>query len=164
MTGPEYFSIFDGTTGAELARANYIPGREPLGGWGGIGGNGGMETTTTGNRLNRFLACVAYLDGVRPSVIMCRGYYGRSVLAAWDWRDGKLTSRWVFDSLTHPNDGQPYITESATVDPAVGLNKITDNAGSWQGAQPGRMDDLGPCRRERAAAGRLRPGQGPHRR
>lgn len=138
MTGPEYFSIFDGRTGAELARANYIPGREPLGGWGGIGGNGGMETTTTGNRLNRFLACVAYLDGVRPSVIMCRGYYGRSVLAAWDWRDRKLTSRWVFDSLTHPNSGQPYITASATVDPVVGPNKITDNAGSWQGAQPGQ--------------------------
>ena len=58
--------------------------------------------------MNRFLACVAYLDGVRPSVIMCRGYYGRSVLAAWDWRDGKLTSRWVFDSATHPNKGQPY--------------------------------------------------------
>jgi rhamnogalacturonan endolyase len=137
MTGPEYFSIFAGPTGAELARTNYIPGREPLGGWGGIGGNGGMETTTTGNRLNRFLACVAYLDGVHPSVIMCRGYYGRSVLAAWDWREGKLTSRWVFDSAVLPNGGQPYITASATVDARVGLNKITDNAGTWNGAQPG---------------------------
>jgi rhamnogalacturonan endolyase len=36
---------------------------------------------------------------------MCRGYYGRSVLAAWDWRDGKLTSRWVFDSKDGEN---PY--------------------------------------------------------
>jgi rhamnogalacturonan endolyase len=51
------------------------------------------------------LACVAYLDGVHPSVIMCRGYYGRSVLAAWDWRDGKLSSRWVFDSKDGEN---PY--------------------------------------------------------
>jgi len=33
------------------------------------------------------------------------GYYGRSVLAAWDWRDGKLTSRWVFDSKDGEN---PY--------------------------------------------------------
>jgi rhamnogalacturonan endolyase len=41
---------------------------------------------------------VAYLDGVHPSVVMCRGYYGRSVLAAWDYRDHKLKSRWVFDS------------------------------------------------------------------
>ncbi|MCB1125850.1 MAG: rhamnogalacturonan lyase, partial [Verrucomicrobiae bacterium] len=137
MTGPEYFSIFDGRTGAELATVPYVPGREPTGGWGGIGGNGGMETVTTGNRLNRFLACVAYLDGVRPSVIMCRGYYGRTVLAAWDWRDGKLTSRWVFDSATHPNHGQPYVTTRATVDPAAGLNRITDNAGAWRGATPG---------------------------
>jgi len=49
---------------------------------------------------------VAYLDAVRPSVVMCRGYYGRSVLAAWDWRDGKLTSRWVFD--THDPDHPEY--------------------------------------------------------
>lgn len=137
MTGPEYFSIFDGRTGAELATVPYIPGREPTGGWGGIGGNGGMERVTVGNRLNRFLACVAYLDGVRPSVIMCRGYYGRSVLAAWDWRDGKLTSRWVFDSATHPNQGHPYVTARATVDPQVGLNKVIDHAGTWHGALPG---------------------------
>jgi rhamnogalacturonan endolyase len=131
MTGPEYFSIFDGRTGAELARTEYIPTREPLDSWGGIGGNGGMELMpVSGNRMNRFLACVAYLDGVRPSVIMCRGYYGRSVLAAWDWRDGKLTSRWVFDSSTHPNKGHPYVTASATVDPAIGLNKVADNAGT----------------------------------
>ena len=31
-------------------------------------------------------------------MVMCRGYYARSVAAAWDWRKGKLTSRWVFDS------------------------------------------------------------------
>ena len=65
-------------------------------GWGGKGGNGGNDSY--GNRCDRFLACVAYLDGVRPSVVMCRGVYGRIVMAAWDWRDGKLTSRWVFDS------------------------------------------------------------------
>jgi rhamnogalacturonan endolyase len=96
LTGPEYFTIFDGTTGAALATADYIPPRGDLGGWGGIGGNGGNDRN--GNRADRFLACVAYLDGVLPSVVMCRGYYGRSVLAAWDWRGGKLSSRWVFDT------------------------------------------------------------------
>jgi len=96
LTGPEYFTIFDGLTGVALATADYIPGRGDLSGWGGIGGNGGNDNN--GNRADRFLAGVAYLDGVRPSVVMCRGYYGRSVLAAWDWRNGKLTSRWVFDS------------------------------------------------------------------
>jgi rhamnogalacturonan endolyase len=96
LKGPEYFTIFSGRTGAALATTNYIPARGDISGWGGIGGNGGNDSV--GNRVDRFLACVAYLDGERPSVVMCRGYYGRSVLAAWDWRDGRLTSRWVFDS------------------------------------------------------------------
>ena len=96
LSGPEYFTIFDGQTGAALATTDYLPPRGKLGGWGGIGGNGGNDST--GNRVDRFLACVAYLDGRLPSVVMCRGYYGRTVLAAWDWRGGKLTSRWVFDT------------------------------------------------------------------
>ncbi len=96
LTGPEYFTVFDGRTGAALATADYIPARGDLGSWGGVGGNGGNDRT--GNRVDRFLACVAYLDGRLPSAVMCRGYYGRSVLAAWDWRGGKLTSRWVFDN------------------------------------------------------------------
>ena len=29
---------------------------------------------------------------------MCRGYYTRTVLAAWNWRDGQLSSVWTFDS------------------------------------------------------------------
>lgn len=107
LTGPEYFTVFDGRTGAELASGPYLPERGDLGGWGGIGGNGG--TDNVGNRANRFLACVAYLDGKLPSVVMCRGYYGRSVLAAWDWRGGKLTSRWVFDTDAPGSgkDGKP---------------------------------------------------------
>ena len=96
LTGPEYLSVFDGRSGAALATADYVPPRGDVGGWGGIGGNGGNDRY--GNRVDRFLACVAYLDGKRPSVVMCRGVYGRSVLAAWDFRDGKLTSRWVFDT------------------------------------------------------------------
>ncbi|GAC1591631.1 MAG: rhamnogalacturonan lyase [Hymenobacter sp.] len=100
LAGPEYFTVFNGLTGAALATTPYLPARGDLGAWGGIGGNGGNDHY--GNRADRFLACVAYLDGQRPSVVMCRGYYGRTVLAAWDWRGGQLTSRWVFDS----KDGQ----------------------------------------------------------
>ena len=109
LDGPEFFTIFDGQTGAALATTDYIPPRGDVGGWGGVGGNGGNDRN--GNRVDRFLACVAYLDGVRPSVVMCRGYYGRSVLAAWDFRDGKLTSRWVFDSgvsYRPYSDASPY--------------------------------------------------------
>ena len=109
LDGPEYFTIFDGRTGAALKTVDYIPNRYPIDGWGGIGGNGGNDSY--GNRCDRFLACVAYLDGKRPSVVMCRGVYGRIVMAAWDWRDGELTSRWVFDSGTsYPpfDDASPF--------------------------------------------------------
>ena len=98
LKGPEFFTIFDGETGVALKTVDYVPGRNPVDGWGGIGGNGGNDSY--GNRCDRFLACVAYLDGRLPSVVMCRGVYGRIAMAAWDWRDGKLTQRWVFDSGT----------------------------------------------------------------
>jgi rhamnogalacturonan endolyase len=107
LDGPEYFTIFDGATGAALTTVDYIPGRSPINGWGGIGGNAGNDNY--GNRCDRFLACVAYLDGQRPSVVMCRGVYGRIVMAAWDWRDGRLAVRWVFDTgMSYP----PYANAS----------------------------------------------------
>ena len=100
VRGPEFLTVFDGLTGRALATVDYRPGRGDLGGWGGVGGNGGNDRV--GNRADRFLAGVAYLDGERPSLLMARGYYGRTVVAAWDWREGQLRSRWVFDT----NEGQ----------------------------------------------------------
>ena len=101
LDGPEYLTIFDGQTGAALKTVDYIPNRYPVDGWGGKGGNGGNDNF--GNRCDRFLACIAYLDGIQPSLVMCRGVYGRTVMAAWDWRNKKLTSRWVFDSgISYP--------------------------------------------------------------
>jgi rhamnogalacturonan endolyase len=94
LSGPEFLTVFDGRTGAALATSDYVPPR---------GGDGSGWGDDRGNRVDRFLACVAYLDGVRPSVVMCRGYYTRAVLAAWDWRNGKLAYRWTFDS----DDGTP---------------------------------------------------------
>ncbi|MCC9601488.1 rhamnogalacturonan lyase [Stieleria sp. JC731] len=96
LSGPEFFTVFSGTDGKALCTVDYIPGRDPINGWGGIGGNGGNDDY--GNRCDRFLACIAYLDGKRPSVVMCRGVYGRIAMAAWDWREGELTQRWSFDS------------------------------------------------------------------
>ncbi|MCX6940906.1 MAG: rhamnogalacturonan lyase, partial [Verrucomicrobia bacterium] len=103
LDGPEFLTVFDGLTGKALATTNYLPARGDINDWG----------DGYGNRVDRFLACVAYLDGVRPSVVMCRGYYTRTTLVAWDWRDGKLTQRWFFDSdkygpadRTNPYRGQ----------------------------------------------------------
>jgi autotransporter-associated beta strand protein len=95
LSGPEYFTIFDGLTGAKLAHTNYVPARGTVSDWG----------DSYGNRVDRFLAGIAYLDGVRPSVVMCRGYYTRTTLAAWDWRNGVLTQRWLFDT---GHSGGPY--------------------------------------------------------
>lgn len=88
MSGPEYLTVFEGSTGKALATVDYLPARGDSGLWG----------DNRGNRMDRYLAGVAYLDGVRPSAVMCRGYYTRATLAAWDWRDGKLSLRWFFDS------------------------------------------------------------------
>jgi rhamnogalacturonan endolyase len=88
LQGPEFLTVFDGLTGAALATAPYIPPRGDISAWG----------DDYGNRSDRFLACVAYLDGRRPSLVMCRGYYTRCVLAAWNWRGGQLTHLWTFDS------------------------------------------------------------------
>jgi rhamnogalacturonan endolyase len=93
LEGPEYLTIFDGLTGTALFTTGYVPVRGKVEAWGNA-----RRFDTNGNRADRFLACVAYLDGVHPSLVMCRGYYGRSVLAAWDWRNKRLTQRWVFDT------------------------------------------------------------------
>ena len=109
LDGPEYLTIFDGQTGAALETVDYVPNRDPIDGWGGIGGN--ADNDNYGNRADRFLACVAYLDGKRPSLVMCRGVYGRTVIAAWDWRNSQLGKRWVFDTgSSYPpyQDASPF--------------------------------------------------------
>ena len=93
VEGPEYMTVFEGSTGRALTTVDYIPERGVEGLWG----------DKTANRGERYLAGVAYLDGKLPSAVMCRGYYTRATLVAWDWRDGKLTKRWMFDSY----DGTP---------------------------------------------------------
>ena len=90
LSGPEFLTIFDGLTGTALVTTDYIPPRGNVCDWGDPG--------CYGNRVDRFLACIAYLDGVRPSLVMCRGYYTWTWLVAWDWRNGRLTQRWTFDS------------------------------------------------------------------
>jgi len=88
LAGPEFLTMFDGLSGAVLSTVNYDPPRGTVSSWG----------DSYGNRVDRFLAATAYLDGTRPSLIMARGYYTRAVIAAWDFRNGSLTRRWTFDS------------------------------------------------------------------
>ncbi|MFJ9038322.1 rhamnogalacturonan lyase [Streptomyces sp. NPDC102406] len=98
LSGPEYLTMFNGQTGAAMGTVDYVPARGTVSSWG----------DSYGNRVDRFLAGTAYLDGARPSLIMARGYYTRSVIAAWDWRDGKFTRRWTFDTSSSTNSGKGY--------------------------------------------------------
>ena len=104
LEGPEYISVFNGLTGAVMDTKPYVPARGDVNDWG----------DNRGNRSERYLAAVGYLGrskerGVRskripqtsklkPSAVFCRGYYTRTVLAAWDWDGKELTQRWVFDT------------------------------------------------------------------
>jgi len=100
LDGPEYLTVFDGLTGEERSTVNYIPHRSdpyPLSTWG----------DTYGNRVDRFLACVAYYDSI-PSLVMCRGYYDRTALTAWDFTEGQLVQRWAFDTQTDQENLRQY--------------------------------------------------------
>ena len=92
LTGPEYISVFNGLTGAVMDTKPYIPERGDVNNWG----------DNRGNRSERYLAAVGYFGGRTPSAVFCRGYYTRSVLAAWDWDGHELKQRWVFDTNDAP--------------------------------------------------------------
>ncbi|MGX7826598.1 RICIN domain-containing protein [Actinokineospora sp. 24-640] len=95
LAGPEFLTMFTGLSGAAVSTVNYDPPRGTVASWG----------DSYGNRVDRFLAGTAYLDGTRPSLIMARGYYTRAVVAAWDFRNGALVRRWTFDSNSTGNSG-----------------------------------------------------------
>ena len=90
LTGPEYLTVFNGLTGEAMQTIDYVPVRGDLMGWG----------DSRGNRSDRFLACVAYLDGKKPSLVMCRGYYTAAYLCAWDFDGKELKKRWLHASTT----------------------------------------------------------------
>lgn len=94
LSGPEYVTVFKGDTGKELVTAKFEPARGNVSDWG----------DSYGNRVDRFLAGVAYLDGQRPSLIMTRGYYAKTMLVAYNFRDGKLSKLWTFDSTKSGNE------------------------------------------------------------
>lgn len=102
LSGPEYLTVFEGMTGKAIHTIWYNPNR------------GGTFNTTAsypsssgfwgdnyGNRSERYLACVAYLDGPsnNPSAVMCRGYYTRAYVWAVDFNGSKLTHKWLHASV-----------------------------------------------------------------
>jgi rhamnogalacturonan endolyase len=99
LTGPEYFTVFDGTTGKELATVDYPVLRGTVSSWG----------DAYGNRVDRFNGGVAFVKdgGVAtglPSIIQGRGYYTRVTVSALTFRNGVLANNWIYDSVTSFTD------------------------------------------------------------
>ncbi|WP_329604596.1 rhamnogalacturonan lyase [Streptomyces radicis] len=109
VDGPEYLSVFDGATGDELETIRYKPGRHDDGlMW----GDYAMSRIEPGNRVDRFLANVAYLDGEHPSAVFARGYYTRSTLVSYRWDGERLREDWYVDSgwgpMSNPFNDSPH--------------------------------------------------------
>ncbi len=94
LDGPEYLTLFDGLTGAALDTVDYEPARGTVTDWG----------DNYGNRVDRFLATVAYFDGQTPSAVFARGYYARTAVTAYDVVDKKIVKRWAYDTGTNSSD------------------------------------------------------------
>lgn len=94
ISGPEYLTVFNGLTGAQINTIAYNPPRSAhafdssTNGWG----------DSYGGRSERYLAGVAYLGGDNYSAVFCRGYYTHSYLWAVDFDGQKLTERWLHAS------------------------------------------------------------------
>ncbi len=152
LDGPEYLTVFDGTTGAELATIDH-PVPRSIGDWG----------DTYGNRQDRFNAGVAMVtDGAgsasgRPSIIRQRGYYTRLTMSALNWRDGQLTTAWIFNSDAPGNgaafgqgdhsamaadmdgDGAQEITTGATTIGSDGTLRCTTGRGHGDAMHVGEL-------------------------
>lgn len=117
VDGPEYLTMFDGLTGAELSTVQYDPLRsvhaQSSSGWG----------DSYGNRSERYLAGVAYLDGEHPSVIMVRGYYTHAYIVAWDFDGKELKQRWKHASTKKGSGAYGEGAHSLTVGDVDGDGK-----------------------------------------
>ncbi|MBD0384422.1 rhamnogalacturonan lyase [Paenibacillus sedimenti] len=107
VDGPEYLTVFNGASGDEMETVHYKPERHDDGlMW----GDYAMSRIEPGNRVDRFLAGVAYLDGAKPYAVFARGYYTRTNLISYSWDGQHLKEKWFVDSgwtpMTNPfNDG-----------------------------------------------------------
>ena len=112
--GPEFFSVIDGKTGRELARANYISrgveGQTPdelAANWYENDWNWDPRTKKyTWKLANSLRMGVARFTGKGMQIFLGRGVYGRTIVEGWNYEptpdgefEGTLTRLWKFDSM-----------------------------------------------------------------
>lgn len=109
LTGPEYFSWFDGRNGAVIDTIDYPIFR-------GTDSNNSLHKIwgdNYGHRAEKCMATVAYLDGVNPSIVVWRGIYngqpsvgdGRTALAAINISGSRLVVGNRFDTWSGGKGG-----------------------------------------------------------
>ena len=122
LSGNEYLTVFNGKTGVEMATVLYNPARGTVKSWG----------DSYGNRVDRFLATNAYLDGVKPSMVFQRGYYTRMAITAYDWDGTTLSQRWYYNAATSGQEcyGQGNHNISAGDVDGDGFDEIIEGSSS----------------------------------
>lgn len=115
MSGPEYLTMFAGD-GSEIET---IPFKYDRVDDGLMWGDYSMARIEPCNRVDRFLSGVAYLDGERPYLIVCRGYYTRTTIVAYSFFERKHKEYFAIDSGFVPMD-----------------NPFNDNAHLGKGTDP----------------------------
>ncbi|ABX40730.1 rhamnogalacturonan lyase [Lachnoclostridium phytofermentans] len=104
IDGPEYLTMFSGL-GEELET---IPFPYPREDDGLVWGDYSMRRIEPANRVDRFLSGVAYLDGERPYLIVCRGYYTRATIVAYDFFENRFREYFNVDS-GHVRMNNPFM-------------------------------------------------------
>lgn len=92
--GPEYLTMFSGA-GYEIQTVDFPVPRDDDGlMW----GDYAFRRVEPCNRADRFLSGVAYLDGERPYLLICRGYYTRTAIVAYDFFKNRFREVFRVDS------------------------------------------------------------------
>lgn len=94
LDGPEYLTMFSGD-GKEIQTIPFKFGRVDDGL---LWADYALPRIEPGNRVDRFLSGVAYLDGERPYLLVCRGYYTRATIVAYSFFENNFKEYWSVDS------------------------------------------------------------------
>ena len=99
--GPEYFSVVDGKTGRELARANFIArgpeGQTPAQWVANYAANSESWGDGYWKRANSLRMGLAQFTGKGMQVFLGRGVYARTVVEGWDYTPGTPDSKWELE-------------------------------------------------------------------
>lgn len=129
LSGPEYLTVFNGQTGAAIHTVWYNPNR--AGGYGAAADHPAKSFwgDNYGNRCDRYLACVAYLDGSSstPSAVFCRGYYTRAYLWAVKFNGSTISTKWL---SAHTSKNSVTVTNSSGSSTTKTYSTSTSGSGS----------------------------------